>query len=867
METKIRYFFKRLAQQCLKLPFLLLLMALTQSVFGQDPPQYGNPFSGVPNPLDVNLYQVNIRPFSAAGNLAGVTARLDNIKAVGTNVIYLMPVYPHGTDSKSSVSPYCIKDYTSVAAEYGSLADVRALVDGAHSRGMAVILDIAVNGTSWDHAWITQHPDWYNRDGNNNILQLASFPDIAGLNFANTSMRTAMISAMRYWIFAANMDGFRCDFANNPPLDFWTQAINNLRGITSHKLLMFAEGDHQNLFQGGFDFNFGDQFYYNALKPIRKNGDNVTTDITNSNNFEYANASGTNQVIRYTDNHDVDGSSDGNALTIFGGSAGVMANFVICAYMRGVPFLFGSQEVAFNQQIFWPYTGVKIDWSQNANVTAEFTKVLNYRTSSTAIRRGTMTNYSDANVCAFTKISGTEKVVVLVNLRGSSSTYIIPSGLAGTYNDAYSGTSLTLSSGTAKTLTGFQYLVYTNANVTQVAVTGVSISPTSASIKAGLTQQLNATVAPANASNTNVTWSSSNTAVATVSAAGLVTAIAAGTASITVTTQDGVKTANSAITVTPGSSFTVYFSPPSGWGTGIKVYYWNTTPAGVIPTVNWPGLNMTSAGGGYYSYTFNNITSTSLIFNDGTSQTADLTRSKTGWYVNGAWYDSNPGTTVAVTGVTVSPTSATLAVNGAQQLSTTVMPANATNNTVTYTSGNTAVATVSETGLVTAKAVGTTTITVTTQDGNKTATSNITVSSGGTTTYYQIVNRYQANNYLYDAGNGKVAYGTNASTTAYQWAKVDVGGGFYLLKNRATGNLMNVENQTGNVQATVADPTWYSAMWNIPAADAGWSYIKNRWQTNEWIHLENATGLALYANPQTGWYSAMWNFVNPVTGP
>src|ERR1700744_3642585 len=87
---------------------LLLGMFFTLIVpraHAQDPPQYGTPFTGVPNPMDVNLYEVNIRPFSTAGNLAGVTTRLDNIKALGTNVIYLMPVYPHGTDSRSSVSP------------------------------------------------------------------------------------------------------------------------------------------------------------------------------------------------------------------------------------------------------------------------------------------------------------------------------------------------------------------------------------------------------------------------------------------------------------------------------------------------------------------------------------------------------------------------------------------------------------------------------------------------------------------------------------------------------------------------------------------------------------------------------------------
>lgn len=83
-----------------------------------------------------------------------------------------------------------------------------------------------------------------------------------------------------------------------------------------------------------------------------------------------------------------------------------------------------------------------------------------------------------------------------------------------------------------------------------VAVTGVVVSPTSASIGVGTTQQLTRTISPANATNTNVTWSSSNGAVVSVSTSGLVTGLAAGSATITVTTTDGAKTATSAITVT-----------------------------------------------------------------------------------------------------------------------------------------------------------------------------------------------------------------------------------------------------------------------------------------------------------------------------
>src|SRR5882757_6827824 len=173
--------------------FLCYFLLVTTVLFAQDPPQYGTPFTGVPDPRDVTIYQVNLRAFSSTHNLQGVINRLDQIKALGTNVIYLMPVYPVGT-LKSVNSPYCIRNFDSIGTEFGTLADLRSLVDGAHNRNMAVILDWVVNQTSWDHPWITQHPDWYQHDANGNIIQLSSYTDVAALNFTSATLRHSMIS-------------------------------------------------------------------------------------------------------------------------------------------------------------------------------------------------------------------------------------------------------------------------------------------------------------------------------------------------------------------------------------------------------------------------------------------------------------------------------------------------------------------------------------------------------------------------------------------------------------------------------------------------------------------------------------------------
>lgn len=97
--------------------------------------------------------------------------------------------------------------------------------------------------------------------------------------------------------------------------------------------------------------------------------------------------------------------------------------------------------------------------------------------------------------------------------------------------------------------------IYAEKNSVNVPVTSVSLTKTTLSLVAGASEALTASVAPADATNKEVTWSSSNEAVATVDATGKVTAVAAGTATITVTTVDGSKTAQCAVTVATASPY------------------------------------------------------------------------------------------------------------------------------------------------------------------------------------------------------------------------------------------------------------------------------------------------------------------------
>jgi glycosidase len=418
--------------------------------------QYGTPFAHVPEPADAVLYQVNTRAFSAQGNFRGVIARLDSIKALGANVIYLMPVYPIGT-LKAVNSPYCVKDHYSVNPELGTINDLRELVDGAHSRNMSVILDFIANHTAWDHPWVTQHKDWYAQDGAGNVISPPDmgWNDVAQLNFSNAAMRKELIKAMKSWIYNANIDGFRCDYSDGPPADFWKQAIDTLRNIKTHKLLLMAEGSRNTNYTIGFDFNFGFGFF-GQLKSIYSNNKSVLT-IDSLNLAEYINANPRQQIIRYTSNHDVNGA-EGTPQELFGGNEGSMAAFVVAAFMKSVPMIYNGQEVAMSERIPFPFTSVKIDWTQHKETTALYKQLISLRNNSAAIRKGQLNSYSSAAVCAFTKTLNNEKVLVIVNMRNAAMNYTLPAAIAGNWKDALSGADANISGSIA--LLPYEFKIY-----------------------------------------------------------------------------------------------------------------------------------------------------------------------------------------------------------------------------------------------------------------------------------------------------------------------------------------------------------------------------------------------------------------------
>jgi len=253
---------------------------------------------------------------------------------------------------------------------------------------------------------------------------------------------------------------------------------------------------------------------------------------------------------------------------------------------------------------------------------------------------------------------------------------------------------------------------------TSTAVTGVTLK-SSTTISHGGTETLTATIAPTNATNQNVTWSTSAAGVATVSIGGLVTGVAPGTATITATAADttnGTKTATCNVTVNKVSVASVSLDKTSAT---VSLNGTETLTATVLPAtatdkdVTWVSSNTgiaTVSGGTVTGVAAGTATIMALTKDGGKTATCTVT------------------VVVAVTGVTLAPTSATISVHGTILLTATVLPATATNQNVTWSSSDTTIATVSN-GTVTGVKAGPATITATTADGNKTATCTVTVQS------------------------------------------------------------------------------------------------------------------------------------------
>lgn len=437
-----------------------LLAALIMSAVGcgekqipiidTDPDDNGN--TSVAPGNEMVIYEANPKVFASSGAFKAIEDRLDEIQDLGTNVLWIMPIHPIG--SKNSVgSPYCVKDYKGVNASYGTLSDLKSLVSKAHSMDMKVILDWIANHTSWDNAWITEHPDWYTKDASGNIISPAGmgWNDVADLNFNSTALRTNMIEAMKYWVTEADIDGFRCDYAEGVPADFWTDAIRSIRSIKKDAI-MLAEASDASLYGCGFDLLYGWKFQEDLAGLF--SGKKTVAQLYDCHDSEYEGLEEGKERMRFSTNHDK-AMNEASPVTMYKNERGAMAAFVISAYMGGVPMIYSSQEIGYAKTLSF-FTSVVMDWNSNPAYTEEYQKVMNAYTETASIRGGEITLYNTGSLVTVYYPGG---LMVVVNPTGEKVQVKTPMERSGDKaTDLMTGASENIPS--ALTLGAYEYKIW-----------------------------------------------------------------------------------------------------------------------------------------------------------------------------------------------------------------------------------------------------------------------------------------------------------------------------------------------------------------------------------------------------------------------
>ena len=374
---------------------------------------------------DIVMYQVNPRVFAPDNSLNAVAQRIDSIRDLGVNVMWIMPIYPIGHE-KGKNSPYCISNYTAVAPEFGTIDDFRHLVEVCHAHGMGIILDWVANHTAWDHPWLKAHPDWYSHDAETDTIihpRPYDWLDVADLNYDNDSLRQAMADAMLFWVSDIGIDGFRCDVADEVPADFWQMAIGRLRQAAApRRIVMLAEGKRRETFTvGGFDMNYAWDFKDSLLHVFQTGA--PASHLIDADRLEYDSLPAGKVKLRFTTNHDE--SVGGTPVGRFGGLRGSMAAYVATVFLHGGALIYSSQEVGYPSPInFFGY--VPVDWRANPDIYKEYKRLMANYNKYDALRKGSMTPYPADNVLAFEKSDNDDSFLILVNVRNEPVEAAIP---------------------------------------------------------------------------------------------------------------------------------------------------------------------------------------------------------------------------------------------------------------------------------------------------------------------------------------------------------------------------------------------------------------------------------------------------------
>jgi glycosidase len=382
------------------------------------------------------IYEVFPRAFSPQGDFNGVTAQLDRLKGLGVTVIWLMPIHPLGRERAKGTlgSPYAVRDYDAINPDYGSAADLKRLIAGAHQRDMKVFIDIVANHTAWDAALLIQHPDWYTHDAGGHIIPPnPDWVDVADLDWSQPALREYMQGMLVHWLRDFGIDGFRCDYASGVPRDFWESARAALDKVKPGVVLL-AEADDPALLRTAFDLDYAWDFYHAMSDALT--GRAPASQVREV--WERAAALYPPDALRlrFSDNHDQ------LRATAQAGLPAALAASAVMFTLDGVPLLYNGMEVGDSTESAAPalFERAPIQWemAQRRPQVAPFYRALAaLRRGHPALTRGAVRwlhNADEQRVLSYERAGVGEALTVVVNLSSQSFAGVIEAA-PGQYQD------------------------------------------------------------------------------------------------------------------------------------------------------------------------------------------------------------------------------------------------------------------------------------------------------------------------------------------------------------------------------------------------------------------------------------------------
>jgi glycosidase len=363
------------------------------------------------------VYEIFPRNFSGPGNLDAITGRLDELKDLGVDVLWLMPIHPTGIKMKkgSIGSPFAVRDFYAVNPDYGTTNDFLQLVDGAHQRNLKIVMEIVAGQTAWDSV-LMAHPDYYLKDTNGMIIPPdPAWTDVAGLNYANPEVRRYMIGMMEYWMTNFGVDGFRCDVAPNVPVDFWEEARAELEKINPQVVILADAGAKPDLLNGAFDVD-SSWALISTLDTVM-NGVEPASYLEQSWEHTAQQFPAGSLHLRFTDTHE-----EPRAVARYG-LDGALAAQVLMLTLDGVPLFYNGMEVGDATESADPalFEKMPVFWhpAGRAQLRDIYRDLIKLRKHYGALHAGEVAwqqNTAPDHVVSFIRRDAQDEFLVLINL-------------------------------------------------------------------------------------------------------------------------------------------------------------------------------------------------------------------------------------------------------------------------------------------------------------------------------------------------------------------------------------------------------------------------------------------------------------------